>query len=456
MFSCKEIIEKILANQKNIIKFDSNPSVEFVDYDTCGSALDPLGCVLFKDGKIYRGVYRKSKDNFIELYNTGILQIFAEIGYMPKFKITDYYTKDYPIIFEIEKLDIIPAIFWSFSMIKEEAKLKIQIISILNEFGYTLIDGHTKNSTFKNGKPIFFDFGSVIKETDNTWAFWEIITFNLIPLIMLANGNYVTSRSLYLGCVKPCSNYMKSYEVESSLKKYTNWHNRKIIKKIRNLKQITCEEIDVLFPEGCYKKETELKDYYSNKDIENNPRFKIIIDKVKNYSSDAKTLLDIAGNTGVISHLFSQSLNFNRIISADYDEMAVEKGINLYKNDNITFMVFNTIRPRLPVEEIIKSDIVLALALSHHILLTQNIDIDYMFKQLKKYTNKYLYLEFCPLGMYSLSETELPQVPQWYREDWFEEHFLKYFTLINKETIATVKVNQCIYPHRILFVGKVK
>lgn len=460
MYNSNDIIKKIKNIKESIIPFSNVPNEKFINFEFSGSAFDPLGCILSKDGKIYRGVYKKSEEHFKELYNTGILQTFAEVGIMPHFNLTNYYTEDFPIIFEIEKVDIIPSIFWSFSMLKAEAKLKILLIEILNKFGYTLIDGHSLNTTFKNGKPIFIDFGSIIKGT-KTDAFSEIYMYNVIPLIMLILGDYSTARAVHLGIPPykltiPQILYRKSFEVKSAIRRYTNLKNFTIMHKIRKIKPITLKEFDSLFPKGCYLKKSDWGNYYSYlTDIENNPRFMRVVDKIKQYASDRNTFLDLAGNSGVFSNIVSKNFNFSRIISSDYDEMAIENGIENYGDTDINFLLLNFALQNNPAIDTIKSDIVCALAVTHHLLLTQKINIDYLFKKIKQYTNKYLFIEFCPLGMYSLENPNLlPDVPEWYTESWFEEHFKKYFKLLDKEVIATTSINGKEYPHRILFTGQ--
>ncbi len=456
MFNSCEIVQKIKDYQNKMESFSYCPTEQLLDYCINFSCQDPLGCILHKDGKIFRGVYRKSKESFIELYNTGILQVFAEIGWLPHFNITHYYTEEYPVVLEIEKLDIISLQFWTFSMIKEEARLKLQILDILKEFGYTLVDGHSGNVTFKNGKPIFFDFGSFIKGIPSA-AIDEIYTFNIIPLMELSLGDYKSARFFGDSPRIPNVNTRESYEAKSAIKRFTNLKNWKIMKKCKKWKLLSGSDLDVLFPENCYLKETQWKDYgYTElSKVEMDERFQKILGKIKKYSNNAKTFLDLAGNKGYFSYLIQKNMKLNRVISSDYDEMAIEKGIRLLKDYNINFLWFNFMY-QLSAVDSLKSDIVCALAVTHHLLLSQHINIDYMLNTLKKYVNKNLYIEFCPLGMYPCENpNEKPVVPDWYTTEWFESYFKKYFKLLDKETIATVTINGIEYPHRILFVGEI-
>ena len=91
-----------------------------------------------------------------------------------------------------------------------------------------------------------------------------------------------------------------------------------------------------------------------------------------------------------------------------------------------------------------KSDAVVALALTHHLLLSQNLSIDYIFWIMAKYTRRYACIEFMPLGLWA-EGSDLPPVPSWYTVDWFRENFKRYFRLHLEEKLEK---------NRILFCGE--
>jgi hypothetical protein len=62
------------------------------------------------------------------------------------------------------------------------------------------------------------------------------------------------------------------------------------------------------------------------------------------------------------------------------------------------------------------SDVVFALALTHHLILSQNYDIHAIFSTISMYSRKYVYIEFCPLGLWSNGKA--PPFPDWYNEAW--------------------------------------
>ena len=89
----------------------------------------------------------------------------------------------------------------------------------------------------------------------------------------------------------------------------------------------------------------------------------------------------------------------------------------------------------------------MALALTHHLILSHNIDIDYIFKSMRALTTKYIIIEFMPLGLYDGKTPTTPKVPPYYTAQWFRNNFEKYFFLITDEQLEV---------NRHLFVGKAK
>jgi len=78
--------------------------------------------------------------------------------------------------------------------------------------------------------------------------------------------------------------------------------------------------------------------------------------------------------------------------------------------------------------------------------LAQRINIDQIFKNLKMYTQEYVFVEFMPLGIHSNSSKYEVNVPSWYTQDWFEEHFKNSFELLHVEKLEV---------NRVLFIGKI-
>ncbi|MBQ8476257.1 class I SAM-dependent methyltransferase [bacterium] len=465
----KEVIEKIKEYQGKIKYQESKNKEKMFGYESAYSTQDPLGMVLKKEGEIYRTVFEKSREHFIELYETGILQAFSDFGIIPKFELTNYFIDNNPIIFKVEKLKIVPPQYWTMGMIKDEAKLTLEINEILNVFGYKLIDGHPFNVAFKNSKPVFFDFGSFVK-MDNKEDLSEslsygIYQYNIIPLIMHQLNTYWSKRHILsiengITCI-PCVDYSDSFEVKSAVKRFRNIKNSSILKRItrKKKKYIKSSDIDALFNSNSKVNSYWGKYYGNNQEGFIEERYQKVLDCINKHAKNPRSLLDLAGNAGHFAALARKNTNIKDIVSVDYDENAIELGRKIHKEDDIDFYLLYFMQHHLinvdKIAKPFKADVVSALAVTHHLLLTQKYGIDYMLQTFKKYSNKYVFIEFCPLGLFSHYLKELPKIPDWYTTEWFEENFKKYFKLLEKKVTARAEFKGKEYDHRVLFAGEI-
>ncbi len=458
----KEIVKEIKSFKIDDSTFLQENKTEFKNYTKQISRFDPLGCILKKDGKIYRGVYPESVEYFKELYKTGILQVLSKYGLMVDTKITNFYTQDFPLILEHEKIDYIPDNFWSYSRFKDVAINQILLLKILDCFNYTLIDGHNENSGFKNNKAIQIDIGSIIKKENNSKnAISEIIISQIFTMIL----KNINSQTTYEFKNWPnCTNNFEFKHAINKFRKLCNKRANKILDRILIEKEIEPQDIEIIF--NFNNQKTLWSDYnHWNIDTQNiikdnsDKRFPRVCELINKYSKDAKTSLDLAGNSGFMSTLLLKNTNIKKACSTDYDENAVEYGLKIFKDNSLpigcyllNFMLASGIQAAVNT---FKSDIVLAMAVTHHLILTQGFNIDSIFETIGSFSNKYVYIEFCPLGMYA-NDIKAPCNPEFYTESWFEEHFRKYFDLLHKETLATVILEGEERKHRVMFIGELK
>ena len=90
-------------------------------------------------------------------------------------------------------------------------------------------------------------------------------------------------------------------------------------------------------------------------------------------------------------------------------------------------------------------DLAIALAVTHHLLLTANFSLPAIFERLKAYSKRYVMIEFMPLGLWAINDKEEPAIPEWYTVEWFRYHFSQHFVLIKEEKLER---------NRIIFVGE--
>jgi hypothetical protein len=199
-------------------------------------------------------------------------------------------------------------------------------------------------------------------------------------------------------------------------------------------------------------KTSEFDSYWKNYHTEINPkeekRFVRIIDLINKKLPDARSLVELASNQGKFANFVLKETQIDTIIATDYDKNALDDiYVNNKNSRSILPLVYDFVRPNgrqvdTNIEERITSDVVMALAVTHHLILTQEVNVSHLFKVLKTLTNKYVIIEFMPLGLYSGDMDSIPPTPDFYTLAWFKKEFKTHFKHIFDEE---VEVNRHVF-----------
>lgn len=480
-----------METEKNIIKIKD---ITFIK----NSITDDVGRVFIWKGNIFRAINKKSVSSVKTLFKSGLILELTQKGLIPKSEITKYKLKEYGLIIKHEKIEPLTYPYeWSFSMFKSAAIKIIEINTISQKYGYQLKDCHASNIVFKGMSPLFVDLGSfIILPKNNTgWiAREEFIRYYYYNIKLWTLGGGFFARNCILAnqfipiydyfCIRhPLLSKLHfsskiitriifvrnklgviSHYTENELTKHIPPKKMRLIlfaKKLQNKKLLPFKKVNL---KRLKRKVSKLKEkdttsfwkqYHSKhikKDriISNPPRFDRIIEIMKEYK--IKSLIELGGNQGIFSLLAKEKLNIEKITCTDYDVNAIDK-LYLYsqkQSSDISIAVLNPFIPNIsplhsPPEIRFSSDAVVVLAVLHHLLLSQHLSIEYILQEIKKYTSKYIFLEFMPLGL--LGKSGAPEIPKWYTKRWFKKHFEENFVLLHEEKLEE---------NRILFIGKLK
>lgn len=452
-------------NGNNKINLPENLEIKYSRYN-----IDPVGRVFFKDKRVFRGINKEYAQLYRRIFKSGLIKELSEKNLIPNTKISSYSFDDYGLVLEHKKVLATCPSEWSFSMVKDALISLLKINEICNRYGFQLKDGHLWNLSFDKNHPVFLDLGSIIYYDDRIRDFFKSeVALTMIALILWSvNEDYFARKIIENGVTfykrtLPEASIWNSEMVKSSLNRFfcSIFPDRKKGEG-GGIKDIILSHINKDFIQNKILKSesifTEWEEYQTDffdeirKNKINNrfKRFNNILRLIKTYSSDASSILDLAGNMGGPLYYIEKNTNqFNTLINTDYDENAIEKSYKLFKNlkTKVESYVLNFMLPtRDEVVNIFKSDVVLALAVTHHLVLRQNYNLSFILETIKSYSNKYVYIEFMPLGLYGGSE-ETPLIPNWYNRNWFRNNFIKKFKLIHEEQLEK---------NRIIFVGRIK
>lgn len=416
------------------------------------------------NGIYYRGIYKRNS-GVLELIQSDFFNELVEKKYVPRTTVSQLQFDEFEVVLEHETAEVITYPHeWTFQMFKDVAVLYLEIYKIIKKHGYALKDGHPYNFVFFGSTPKFVDIGSFYKSD-----YMSLAQFNncmVLPLLIWSKNYYRTAFNLikddykrvpfneiistYLGLItfgkgkkRGISRYLHYSRNEKEFIFSNNYEDKEhLISKINRPDYATIW--------GTYHNQY---DHLAQMDI--TPRFKRIIEII-NGLDDVKTLYDVACNQGFFSLLVSKNCrNIERIASTDFDENAVNEFYLKLKESNpsdkisvgVTDIISSTsnFQEKRPAARF-KSDCVVILALTHHLLLGQNYNIDVVFDIFSQYTDKYLLVEFMPIGLWAGEhDTNTPAIPDYYTEDWFQEHLSKHFVVLNKEKLEK---------NRVMFVCK--
>jgi 2-polyprenyl-3-methyl-5-hydroxy-6-metoxy-1,4-benzoquinol methylase len=446
--------------------------------DYLGSSYkDPDGRVFRKNGTIYRGIDKSYKDNYSYLISSGLYKRLTSLQLLiPHTETRDKQSTFYKII----KPEPIPFISypyeWCFSELKDAALVMLTALKISLEYGMTLKDASAFNIQFYKGKPILIDTLSFRKYVEGTpWvAYRQFCMHFLAPLLLMSYKDINLNKLLrmYLDGIPlelvstllPKSTYFNpSYLIHIHIharleKQFANTsvaqNKRKMDKKsleaLRENLENTVRGITLRQKTSHWSTYYETNSYTKESFTQ---KKNIVRDFVK--ETKAKTALDIGANTGEFSTICTD-LGLTTV-SLDNDGRCME---NLYlynkkRNEakclplciditNPTPSIGWENDERLSFTKRGKFDVVLALALIHHLRLTNNVPFEHIAHLASRLGN-YLIIEFVPKEdsqSQRLLANRVNTSIQYTRET-FEVTFTKMFTI--QKMVALQSPNRYVY-----------
>lgn len=442
---------------------------------------DPSGYVYYEDGKVFRKINECYISTYDYLMSSGLYDRLLEEELIIKHK--EVKRTDNFVILEVEKVPFISYSYeWCFSQYKDAALLTLKINKIALEYGMILKDASVYNVQFINSKPVFIDTLSFdMYEEGMPWGAYGQFTRHFIaPLLLM---NFVDDR---MNCL--LKNYIDGVPLdltESILKKrggffakqHIIWQNKAIKKhnvdgrkssikvnvskkSLLNINVMIQNQIEALRGK---KVNTEWDEYYSNTNyssIADDEKKSIVLDYVKKLKiMNSDFAIDMGANDGKYSRLIREY--FNTVISMDIDNNAVSRNYEVanQNNENILPLVFDFNNPspsigfackeRESLGERCSAKLVMALALIHHIAISNNVPLDKIAEWFSK-IGEYLIIEFVPKNdsQVKLLLKTRRDIFDMYTKETFEKNFSNYFDIL--------EINKVLDSERIIYLMKVK
>ncbi len=433
---------------------------------------DPSGFLFLHDSKIHRQINRSYREHYEHFQQSGLYQSLVDSDLLIPHQEKDIAAAQPDIAYKIIEPEQVPFISypyeWSFSELKDAGLVTLAIQKKSLEFGMSLKDCSAYNIQFVKGKPKLIDTLSFeLYREGHPWvAYRQFCQHFLAPLAIMSYCDVRLNQlfRIYIDGVPLdlASSFLPFYtHFVFSLLSHIHLHSKSqkhFADKSVNRRNIRISRtsflgiIDSLHTAVNRLKwrlaSTEWIDYYDD----TNYSFEAFQEKKRLVSEflgkiNPKVVWDFGANTGIFSRIVSD--RGIRTISFDVDPAAVEKNYLesvQKKESNILPLLLDLTNPsaslgwqnqeRMSLLERGPADAALALALIHHLAISNNLPFENISEFFSRVC-KSLVIEFIPKSDSQVQRllANRQDIFHDYTQDIFEEKFSKYFFLEKSEFI---------------------
>lgn len=444
---------------------------------------DTNGYVFEQDGKIYRYIDPRYESHYAELMRSGLyMQLITECLLVPHEEIAHLPGTDFPkgrVILPMQIPFISHPYEWSFDMWKDAALLTLQIAGTALKKGMILKDATPFNVQFCKGKPVFIDTLSFeIYEEEKPWiAYRQFCECFLAPMLLMHYCHPDTNRIFTVypnGIPLDVLKSLLPARSKLNLNTYLHIHLQSNISGTGKGKQNGGNDFSkhkletILRGLTSFVNDLRMKknkagwtDYYTDT-ILGEEYLKEKGRMVQSFLQNTayKTVVDLGSNDGHFSFLIATPQK--EIIAVDGDAGCINTlydRIKSRKINNIHPLLINFFAPspaigwnnreRNSLAERLKGDLVMALALVHHLAIAGNVPLS-MIAQWLIPMGKYLVIEFVP------KEDEKVKLLLQNRKDIFYNYSLPEFKKAFGEHYEIIREETVGDTNRSLFLMKLK
>jgi hypothetical protein len=439
---------------------------------------DPAGFVFESGGSIYRQVNHAGAGDYDHFMQSGLYQKLVDKGWLiPHSEVKDTkkfgtHEKRYKII-RPEKVPFISYPYeWTFHQLRDAALLTLSVQKLALEHGMILKDSSAYNVQFIGRRPVFIDTLSFWKynEGDPWEGYKQFCEHFLVPLslatydspeILQTQKVFIDGIPLKLATqMLPARARLRKgllthvYLHAASQKKYDKPDVAKPT-KIRKVSPLALRGLMASLESAIKRlslsgRITQWGDYYNDTNYSKSAfdnKKQLVEQMLKTIKPLPKNVWDMGANDGTFSNIAAELGAYT--IAFDVDSLAVE--LNYQKKDKFGDLILPLVqdltnpspalgwahKERHSLEERGRADVVLSLALIHHLCITDHLS----FSQVAEYfarLGRYLIIEFVPKGD---SKVEIllagfsRNTFSGYTQENFEKAFGKFFTPVDKKAV---------------------
>jgi hypothetical protein len=443
---------------------------------------DPSGYLFTRDGILYRQVNNRYKDDFELLMKSGLYSELVDSKLLIPHEEVAVPGILPDIAYLIIRPETIPFISypyeWSFSQLKDAALLTLELQERALSHGLILKDASAYNIQFLDGKPVLIDTLSFEKyEEGQLWvAYRQFCQHFLAPLALMHYRDIRLSQLLRIyidGIPLDLASELLPFRTRTRLGLLTHLHLHARSEKKYETRQIDVKEIRGVSknsliglteslkravnklrwaPEGTEWAEYEKEMNYTDASLDHKKNLvSEYLDLIK-----PRDLWDMGANTGVFSRIAAEKGIMT--VALDVDPACVELNYQECRKNGdgrVLPMLVDFANPspgigwsnreRFGLLERGPVDAVLALALVHHLAISNNVPLPMLAEFLSSIA-RYVIIEFVPKTDSQVQRLLLS------REDIFDEYTLESFKAAFAGYFKTLKCDEIAESERVLFL----
>lgn len=460
----------------NLVQNESKPH--------SASFRDPSGFLFHCDGELFRQVNKCYRENYEQLQESGLYQRLINANLLVSHEEIDRPPFDPGKAYKILRPRDIPFISypyeWSFSQLKAAALLTLEIQRIALDFGMILKDSSAYNIQYSGPAPIFIDTLSFdkYKEGEPWVAYRQFCQHFLAPLALMSYRDVRLSQLLKIyidGIPLDLASSLLPFRsrLSFSIGVHIHLHARSQKKYADSSCKATNRKvgqnafrglIDSL--ESAVKKltwnpgGTEWGEYYKDTNYSSGAMEKKrrlvgeLLDEI-----NPEVVWDLGANIGIFSRISSDK--GIPTISFDIDPAAVEKNyleVVKKREENILPLLMDLTNPssgigwaneeRMSLIERSPADAVLALALIHHLTISNNLPFGKTARFFSRIC-RHLIIEFVPK-----TDSQVQRLLST-REDIFLDYTKQAFEKVYSEYFRIIRSHPISNSERILYLMSV-
>lgn len=433
---------------------------------------DPAGFLFSQDNTLYRQVNSEYAEDYELLMSSGLYEALIGARLLIPHKEVDLDNVEQVGAYKVLQPDKVSTISypfeWCFSQLKDAALTTIKIQRFALKYGMVLKDASAYNIQFHRGKATFIDTLSFSKYREGEpWvAYKQFCQHFFAPLALMSLKDcrleqlfrvYIDGIPLDLASrLLPVNSYLRypmlvhiHLHAKTQAKYADSMHagaGKVEVRKIgRKAYEAFLQGIDKAIQKIHWKlPDTEWGEYYSATNYQDSSmqhKEALVEEFLGLIDSEQNIVHDLGANEGHFSRI-AASAGYS-VVSQDIDPVAVEKNyrqLKKGKQENILPLLLDLTNPspslgwslneRMSFNERIEGKIIMALALIHHLAISNNVPLAMLASYFGKLAS-YLIIEFVPKSDSQVERllASREDIFHNYTQEGFEAEFSRFFSI---------------------------